>query len=93
MATSEAATRWDEDVAGGAAIEDICKATRAIDDASADLADAVVHAKGVPELEQAGVVERIEGDVQPRLNATWAALKGAIELATNAMATREEAER
>lgn len=80
---------WDDDIAAGAADECLRSAMDAVNYASSALAEAARRAKGVPELEQAGVVERIEGDAQARVNEAWAALKGAIELARNAMATKE----
>ena len=80
---------WDEDVAAGAAIEWIRASMVCIENASAALTEAVRHAKDVPELEQAGVVERVEQDAQAHINETWAALMGVMELARNAMATKE----
>lgn len=78
---------WDEDVAAGAAIEGIREAMRSIEDAGTALTDAAARAAEAPDLEAAGVRERIEGDVLPRLGDVWAALSGAMELAKNA--TRE----
>lgn len=84
---------WDDDIDAGAADECLNSAMDAVNYASSALAEAARRAKGVPELEQAGLIERIVRDVQPCLNDAWAALNGVMELAKNAMAAMEEDER
>ena len=82
-------SEWDEDVAAGAAAEGIRAAMRAVEDAGTALTDVVARAPESPALAAAGVRERIESDVQPRLSEAWAALRGVAELAGNAMAAKE----